>query len=71
MPAPTENIVAPTVFDSVPIQISTFADDYDFELPDIDATMEARTLPPTTTTTMRSTTIKSTIPPTTSELLFF
>lgn len=63
--------MAPTVFDSVPIQISTFADDYDFELPDIDATMEARTLPPTTTTTMRSTTFKPTIPSTTSELLFF
>ena len=69
MPAPTENIVAPTVFDSVPIQISTFADDYDFELPDID---EASTLPPSTTTTLRSTTVKtSTIPPTTSELLLF
>ena len=75
-PSPTENIVAPTIFDSAPIQFSsTFTENFDYFIPDLMSTAQSSssvgTIPsstikstlPTTTTTMRtSSTIKSTTP---------
>lgn len=62
--SPTENIVAPTVFDSAPIQLSTLSDEYDYYMREIGTTIkETTTLPPTTSTAI-ITTLRTTLPTT-------
>lgn len=65
-PSPTESIIAPTIFDSAPIQFSTYSDEFDYFMPREFSTIQSSTstvsstVPPTTTsTTTESTTIKT------------